>query len=197
MFLDFDKTVSPDVVAAARNTLGELANVRDAKGGGRSPLDKFFVSDVPLAVYSLSLDGLKHGGDLDNAKAVAWRVFVLDGHDEPIGVAEVAPAGGGHPAHFLGYTQGQQVASSGKALSDAEARGDEGRYEPRFLEIPGLNVTALWLRSLGGGVDTIIPVDPVPRFLRERETYTPTEFLDRVRPQATKRLEFDDVPTRR
>ncbi len=193
MSLVFDKTGSDEIVAAARKTLGELAGGPDAQGG-RGSLDESFVSDVPLAVYSLSLESLTHGGGLRDAKAVAWRVFVVDDRDDPVGVADVAPAGGGHPARFLGYAQGQQVAASGKVLSEEEAA--QGRYEPRFLEIPGINVTALWLKNQGDGKDRIIPIDPIPRFLRGQETYTPDEFLKVVRSRAVKRLEFDDAPTR-
>ena len=105
MSLVFDKTGSDEVVAAARKTLGELAGGPDAKGG-RGSLDESFVSDVPLAVYSLSLESLTHGGGLPDAKPVAWRVFVLDDRDDPVGVAYVAPAGGGHPARFLGLHAG-------------------------------------------------------------------------------------------
>jgi hypothetical protein len=72
---------------------------------------------------------------------------------------------------------------------------DQGRFEPRFLEIPGISVTALWFKDLDGRKDRIIPVDPIPRFLRDQETYTPSEFLDRVRLQATRRLQFNDVPS--
>ena len=154
------------------------------------------MSDVPLAVYSLSHDSLAHGGDLRDAKGVAWRVFVVDGQDEPVGSADVAPAAGGHPSHFLGYTRGPQIISAGKALSDAAtAQVAQERYEPRFLEIPGISTTALWLKDLDGGTDRIVPVDPIPRFLRDQAAYTPSEFLDRVRPQAARRLPFDDSPT--
>ncbi len=196
MGLIFTQAAPEDVVAAARKTLAELADVPDARGGA-SPLARYFVSDVPLAVYSLGLDRLTNGGGLADTKAVAWRVFVLDSHNDPVGVADVAPSGGGEPAHLLGYTRGPQVASSGRALSDAAADSiAQGRYEPRFLEIPGINTTALWLKDLGGDEDRMIPVDPIPRFLRDQETYSPGEFLDRVRPQAIKRLDFDDKPPR-
>ena len=90
----------------------------------------------------------------------------MDGQDEPVGAAEVVvPPGGGLAALCLGYTQatGDPV---GPGVSDAEGPAVEGRYEPRFLEIPGLGATAVWLRNLEGNQDRIIPVDPVPRFLR-------------------------------
>jgi hypothetical protein len=194
MALIFNKTAPSDVVTIARATLADLANVPDGRGG-REPLAECFVSDVPLAVYSLSLDSLAHGGELRDAKAVAWRVIVVDGQDEPVGTADMAPSAGGHPSHFLGYARGPQVISAGKALSDATTtRVAQGRYEPRFLEVPGISTTALWLKNLDGGLDRIIPLDPVPRFLRDRQAYTPSEFLDRVRTQVTRRLQFDETP---
>ena len=69
-----------------------------------------------------------------------------------------------------------------------------GRFEPRFLEIPGINTSALGLKNLGEGKDRVFPVDPIPRFLRAQGSYSPDEFLGRVRPQADKWLGFDDQP---
>lgn len=183
------------VVEAARETLGELASMPDTSMvGGASPLAHQFVSDVPLAVYSLGLEPLKDGKGIANADPVAWRVFVLDQANRPVGVAEVAPAGGGMAPAFQGYTRGPQVAASGRALSDAEAQTVGGEYEPRFLEVPGINVTALWLKNVGSGEDRIVPIEPIPRFLKGQPSFTPGEFLDRVRPQAAERLRHDDRP---
>ncbi len=193
MALIFDKAVPEGVVAAAQETLERLALVGNARGGA-SLLPERFVSRQPLAVYTLGLSGLVRGGGLDQAAAVAWRVFVVDDCDEPVGSAEVASAAGADPPAFLGYTRGPQVVASGRALADAEAA--QGRYEPRFLEIPGISASALWLKNLSGGDDRIIPVDPVPRFLRDQAAYVPAEFLERVRPRARERLDHDDVPSR-
>ena len=186
------------VVAAAKTTLAGLADFADSSGGatggfGLAPPVDEFVSDLPLPVYSIGLDHLDKGGGIEGAKPVAWRVFVTDHHDEPIGVAEVAPAGGGNPAQLLSYTKGMQVAASGQALADADAT-TTSRFEPRFLEIPGLSMTALWLHNLDGGEDRIIPIVPVPRCLRDQPSFSKAEFLDRVRPQATTRLEFNNEP---
>jgi chaperonin GroES len=195
MSLHFNKSVSREVVAAAAETLGALAAVPDSKGG-RSPLSGLFLSPAPLAVYPLPLDSLSQGRvQLKEAKPVSWRVFVIDERNEPVAVAEVAPPGSGRPAHCLSYSRGQQVFSSGKVLEEAEAPTSKGYYEPRFLEIPGLDATAVWLKNLEDGDDRIIPVDPVPRYLRMKAEYTPAEFLERVRPAASSRLRFDDSPT--
>ena len=194
MSLVYDKSVPSTVLPAALQALSSLSAVPDARGG-QSPLSGLSLIHEPLPVYSLPLDGLGQNSVFKDAKPVSWRVFVVDGQDEPVGAAEVVvPPGGGLAALCLGYTQGRQVISSGRVLSDAEGPAVEGRYEPRFLEIPGLGATAVWLRNLEGNEDRIIPVDPVPRFLRMKAEYTPSEFLDHVRSAASKRLQFEDAP---
>jgi hypothetical protein len=201
MSLIFDRKGPDGVVAVAMSTLGELAVVPDSRGG-RSPLAKAIVSNTPLPVYSLRLNALTQDAGpwdagLAGAEPESWRVFVMDSHDEPTGVADVAPpAGGAGAARFLSYTQGPQAAFSGQALTDAEdaepLRSRE--FQPRFLEIPGINVSAVWLKALDDQADTVIPVDPVPRFLSERHLYTLREFLDLVRARAIRRLGFNNSP---
>ena len=203
MALIFDRTVPAGVVSVARSTLGELAAVPDAKGG-RSPLAQSSVSDTPLPVYSLRLDVLTRvsgpwDAGLSSAEPESWRVFVMDARNEPMGVADVAvPAGGTGLARFLGYSRGPQVASSGQALTDAETaeplRGR--RFRPGFLEIPGINVSVVWLRAVDDEDDVVVPVDPVPRFLGERHIYTLREFFDLARPRAAQRIKFDNSPRR-
>jgi hypothetical protein len=201
MALIFDRKVPAGVVDVARSTLGDLAGVPDSRGG-RSPLANAIVSNTPLPVYSLRLDALaRDAGPWDaglaGAEPESWRVFVMDGRNEPTGVADVAPPpGGAGGARFLSYTRGPQVASSGQVLTDAEDAEPlrSRKFQPGFLEIPGINVSAVWLKALDGQADTVIPVDPVPRFLSDRHIYTLREFLDLARARAVQRLKFDNSP---
>jgi hypothetical protein len=200
MALVFDRKVPAGVVEVARNTLGDLAAAPDSRGG-RSPLAKAVVSDTPLPVFSLRLDALaREAGPWDaglaGAQPESWRVFVMDGRNEPTGVADVAPPGAAGGARFLSFTRGPQVVSSGHVLSDAEDAEPlrNRKFQPGFLEIPGISVTTVWLKALDGQGDAIIPVDPVPRFLSERPIYTLREFLDLARARAVERLKFDNSP---
>jgi len=200
MALIFDRKVPAGVVDVARSTLGDLATVPDSRGG-RSPLAKAIVSNTPLPVYSLRLDALaRDAGPWDaglaGAEPESWRVFVMDSRNEPTGVADVAPPGGAGEARFLSYTQGPQVASSGQVLTNAQNVEPfrDRTFQPGFLEIPGINVSAVWLKALDGQADAVIPVDPVPRFLSDRPTYTLREFLDLARPRAVQRLKFNNSP---
>jgi hypothetical protein len=202
MALIFDQKAPADVLDVVRKTLGSLAAVTDSRGG-RSPLAGAILSDVPLPVYSLRLDALARGTaqghlGLDDAEPESWRIFVIDNRKEPTGVADVAPAGGGGGARFLSYTEGPQAVSSGQILTDAEGAGPMGdrKFRPGFLEIPGINVSAVWLKALDGRPDAIIPVDPVPKFLAEHPSYTLDEFLVVVRSRAAQRLEFNNAPRR-
>jgi hypothetical protein len=200
MALIFDRKVPAGVVDVARSTLGDLATVPDSRGG-RSPLANAIVSNTPLPVYSLRLDALapdagRWDAGLAGAEPESWRVFVMDDRNQPTGVADVAPPGGAGGARFLSYAQGPQVASSGQILTDAEdAEPLRGRkFQPGFLEIPSINVSAVWLKALDGQADAVIPVDPVPRFLGDRPIYTLREFLDLARARAVQRLKFDNSP---
>ena len=201
MALIFDRNVPAGVVNVARSTLGDLAAVPDSRGG-RSPLGSAIVSNTPLPVYSLRLDVLaRDAGPWDaglaGAEPESWRLFVMDGSNEPTGVADVAPRpGGAGAARFLSYTRGPQVAASGQVLTDAEDAEPlrSRKLQPRFLEIPGINVSAVWLKALDGQADAVIPVDPIPRFLSDRHIYTLREFLELARPRAVQRLKFNNAP---
>lgn len=200
MALIFDRKVPAGVIDVARSTLGDLATVPDSRGG-RSPLDKAIVSNTPLPVYSLRLDALARDAGpwdvgLPGAEPESWRLFVMDGQNEPIGVADVVPPTETGGPRFLSYTQGPQVTSAGQILTDAEdiepLRGR--KFQPRFLDIPGINVSAVWLKAVDGQADAVIPVDPVPRFLSDRPIYSLREFLDLARARAVQRLKFNNSP---
>ena len=194
MALIFDRKVPAGIIDEARSTLGDLAAVPDSRGG-QSPLAKATVSNTPLPVYSLRLDALAGGlgpwdAGLADAEPESWRVFVMNGRNEPTGVADVTSSpGGAGGARFLSYTRGPQVAASGQVLTDAEdAEPLRSRtFQPGFLEIPGINVSAVWLKALDGQADVVIPVDPIPRFLSDRHNYTLREFLELARARAVQR----------
>jgi len=202
MALIFDRRVPAGIIDKARSILGDLAAVPDSRGG-QSPLSKAIVSNTPLPVYSLRLDALAGGlgpwdAGLADAEPESWRVFVMmNGRNEPTGVADVTSspreAGG---ARFLSYTRGPQVAASGQVLTDAEDTEPlrSRTFQPGFLEIPGINVSAVWLKALDGQGDVVIPVDPIPRFLSDRHNYTLREFLELARARAVQRLKFNNSP---
>jgi hypothetical protein len=202
MALIFDRKVPAGIIDKARSTLGDLAAVPDSRGG-QSPLAKATVSNTPLPVYSLRLDALAGGlgpwdAGLADAEPESWRVFVMmNGRNEPTGVADVTSSPGeAGGARFLSYTRGPQVAASGQVLTDAEdAEPLRSRtFQPGFLEIPGINVSAVWLKALDGLGDVVIPVDPIPRFLSDRRNYTLREFLELARARAVQRLKFNNSP---
>ncbi len=202
MALIFDRKVPGGIIDKARSTLGDLAAVPDSRGG-QSPLAKAIVSHTPLPVYSLRLDALAGGlgpwdAGLADAEPESWRVFVMmNGRNEPTGVADVTSSlGEAGGARFLSYTRGPQVAASGQVLTDAEDNEPlrSRTFQPGFLEIPGINVSAVWLKALDGQGDVVVPVDPIPRFLRDRHDYTLREFLDLARARAVQRLKFNNSP---
>jgi hypothetical protein len=201
MALIYDRNVPAGLVNVAEHSLGELAGVPDVRGG-RSPLSRVVVSHTPLPVYSLRLDTLARpdgpwDAGLTEAKPESWRMFVVDVHEEPTGVADVAPpiTATGEP-RFLGYTQGPRVASFGQILTDADETEPLSRrdFQPGFLDVPGINVLAVWLKALDDQADVVIPAAPVPRFLSAQPNYSLGEFINLARVRAVDRLKFDNAP---
>ena len=134
MSLVYDKSVPSTVLPAALQALSSLSAVPDARGG-QSPLSGLSVSHVPLPVYSLPLDGLGESSVFKDAKPVSWRVFVVDGRDEPVAAAEVVvPPGGGTSGPLPGLHAGPTGDLVGPG---ALGCGGTGRRGPLRAEIPG------------------------------------------------------------
>jgi hypothetical protein len=124
----------------------------------------------PLAVYVCGLSALASEGVVSSAVHKGWRYLLTNGQPVPVGGTE--PVGGtsrhdvaiadamgnaNDAAAFSSLTHGlpaeRLVQASAVAQSEFGASPEE--FEPRILEIPALNTTALWMHGATG--DSFIP----------------------------------------
>jgi hypothetical protein len=187
-----------DAIAVVRKTLDDWL-LHDSKS--TEVQSRLFVAMTPLQVYSMRADQLNRANaSLNDASPLCWRYFIVDERDEPIAMADVGQDSAEQHCRLFSCNKGGLVESSGRALelianwTPASSQAARRQYEPRFLEIPGLNTTALWLKDLEGSDDWLIPVVPEPRPLEGYRFRAAAEFLDQLKPQARKRLESDIVP---
>ena len=68
-------------------------------------------------------------------------------------------------------------------------------YEVRLLRFSAIYVAALWLKSVAGAADIIVPLAPAPSALQAGKRYTADEFLAAIRPLAAQRVNKAD-PTK-
>jgi hypothetical protein len=168
-------------------------------------------SGYHLPAYTLSLKDLKNlpGPNIDDAaREVAWQCVAVSKNapEEMALVGEVtpqhqAPRPAGQvfdgPVRMTSFSHGEVIDGAYKKAKDLHARKDDlvnkfncaGDHEPRVLRIPGLLVTAVWLKSqTPGGTDWVVPLHTKIGDLLTKEMYTMDEFLKITKPLAEKRL---------
>jgi hypothetical protein len=176
-------------------------------------LDEEFIgnSSYHLPTYNLNLKDLKNlqGSKIDDvAREVAWQCVAVSKNapDEKAVIGEVtclhkARRPAGHvfdgPVRMTSFSQSEVVNVAYTKAKDLVGRqGDlakkyncAGDYEPRMLRIPGLLVTAVWLKSeTSAGTDWVVPLHTKIGALLNKEMYTMEEFLAITRPLAEGRL---------
>jgi hypothetical protein len=167
-------------------------------------------SGYHLPAYTLSLKDLKNlpGPNIDNAaREVAWQcVAVSKNAPEKMAlVGEVtpqyrAPRPAGQvfdgPVRMTSFSHGEVIDGAYKKAKDLLAQKDDllkkykcaGDFEPRMLRIPGLLVTAFWLKSPTPGADWVVPLHTKIGDLLTEKMYTMDEFLKITKSLAEKRL---------
>ena len=157
----------PSAQGTIAKQVSELRNRGVAEPlGGALPIK----AAQPLAVYVCGLSDLAKRGVESSAVHKGWRYLLTNGQPVPVGGAEPV---GGTPrrdvaiadaipdakgvAAFSSLTHGlpaeRLVQASVVAQSEFGASPEE--FEPRILEIPALNTTALWMHGTAG--DSFIP----------------------------------------
>jgi hypothetical protein len=117
----------------------------------------------PLQVFTLGLDDLVVGRNLQAAKSAGWLFLVQEG-DQTLAFAESVPTGRGDEQVFSALNEGRFVPSTADAIRTARALPEVNQddFEPRLLRVPALYVTALWLHKVDGGGDLLVPLAPSP-----------------------------------
>jgi len=97
----------------------------------------------PLPIFTVPIGKITQTDFLKSAAQTGWRYFVSGGGEDA--VADVAPNG----ESFARLTKGEFATRLGEATAMAEAKYGAAPevYEPRVLELPGLQLFALWLHG--------------------------------------------------
>lgn len=149
---------------------------------------------TPHAIYDLHADEIAKGGGLETAHATGFRYLVTRA-GAPIAAAEVHLGGTGKPSLLANLNYGPYVAATAGAVADL-ARSEAAQpsvYEVRFLRFSAIYVGALWLKSVDGGADVIVPLAPAPRGLEVGKRYSAEDFLGAIRPLAQTRVQKADI----
>ena len=153
----------PRQAATVRSTFQAFA----ANGTFRSPALRNATGPLSLTephqVFALGLDDLIAGRGLEAAKPTGWRYLVQDG-EKVVASAEKPMPGTAGDHVFSAINEGRFVASTAEAIGRARALPEVGKgsFELRYLQVPGLYASALWLHAAGGGGDLLVPLAPSP-----------------------------------
>jgi hypothetical protein len=138
---------------------------------------------LPHPVYDVPLSDLAAGKGLANAQLTAWRYLLNDGASTAM--AEVSAPKAAQPHTLSMLNRGPFISSLVHAVAAAESDASlAGNYEVATINIPGLYVVALWLRSQTPGQGIVIPLDPAPPQLTAGQKYTEAQFADALAPAA-------------
>jgi hypothetical protein len=130
----------------------------------------------PHPIYNLGLDDLAASKGMEAARLVAWR-YLLIAHRQIRQAAEILPDPRGG-SRFGGLTTGF-VAGAEEAfrLIDQMPEVQQRTYEIRALQVPSLNVMALWLKDLQGTQDRFIVLPPAFAPVQALRPYTTSDLL--------------------
>jgi hypothetical protein len=152
-----------EAAEAVQSTFRSFAEHRTFKSPALSKATGPLQLGEPLQVFTLGLNDLAAGKDLQAAKPSGWLFLVQDG-DQTLASAESVPTGKGDEQVFSALNEGRFVASTAEAIGTARGMPEVNQddFEPRLLRVPALYVTALWLHKSKGGGDLLVPLAPSP-----------------------------------
>lgn len=142
----------------------------------------------PLQVFTLGLDDLVAGKELDAAKPTGWLFLVHDG-EKTLASAEAVPTGTGDEQVLSAFNEGSFVSSTADALRTARGLPEVSKddFEPRLLRVPALYVTALWLHKARGTGDLLVPLAPSPVDAQAGRPVSASRLTDELRQKALQR----------
>ena len=112
-----------------------------------SPLGGAPQTGSPLPVYDLPIGRMQDARPLDEAMLTSWRYPVIGGlYPALVDIRESANDG---LASFGGLSHGPMAARLIQAslLAEQTLGANPERYEPRLLDVPALQFSALWLHG--------------------------------------------------
>lgn len=182
-----------DVSGVPGNTGDRLNQVRDPSRINAA---------LPHTVYSLGSIEIARGENIDRAaRLVAWRFLVQDG-SRTIGAIEFSCDIRGQNLRFASFDTGPFAEETRLAVQRAEGMTAIQRtnYEPCLLRASGVYLVALWLKSLEGGEDIVVPLNPggpnrPPATIGGALPQSSRDLLGELRGPADVALGFDSRPT--
>ena len=163
-------------------------------------------SSYHLPAYIISLKDLLNvplRQDIEKvAREVAWQCLAFSTSSSKVVVGEVSPLNKAPrppgqvfegSVKMTSLSHGDVVNAAFEKAKDLKGRQMElaqeynisGYHQPRMLRIPGLLVTAVWLRAdPPGGQDWIVPIHTKIPDLQNKEIYTVDEFVKITKPLA-------------
>lgn len=163
------QVAKPPTVAqkAVQSMLGRMiATEGDHVSALRAASPSSMAISTPHCVAVLGLDRIHSGMSLRSAaQKKGWRFLVHNG-SKVVATANSSVSGRGKHG-FAHITDGPFVAGTERAIRRAEklTAVKKGRFEPIWLQVPAINVVALWLKNLDKNADLIMPVPPAPKEL--------------------------------
>ena len=171
---------------AVKNRLGSMAQQPAEQQNalaGAAPDE--LQMEAPHEVYTLGLDQLTAGVDLEKVVPSGWRYLLRQG-GETVAVAQTRIDDGGQPV-FSQFNSGPFVASTQDALGRAEefaGGADSADLAPRLLHVPALHAMALWLHGADDAADVIMPLAPTPPGIDAGRRYSVSDYLSALREAA-------------
>jgi hypothetical protein len=123
------------------------------RSGDFSAIQETLKVGAPLPVYTLGPERLLANRSLSAATRMGWRYPIVDGAKS--GLATVFDGDGALKFAGLSFGENAQRLLQAAAIAENELAGRAERFEPRLLEIPSLQISALWLY---GGRSFFVPI---------------------------------------
>jgi hypothetical protein len=188
-----------DLIAQAISRLSTVGGSADRVTNVSDPSK--LSAALPHNVYLLRSTDIVQRRNLDRARLAAWR-FLIQYANSTLAAIEFSCDSQGQNLRFASLDTGPFAQATRDAVKLAEGLTSvqAGSYELRVLKAPSVYVMALWLKSLQGGDDIVIPIalaGPGPQPASGGGTalpQSPADFLGALQPTATTALGFDSRP---
>jgi hypothetical protein len=164
-----------------KGAAGKMAKV--AEGGGLA-----VNSAAPHPVFVVGLTDVAQGRLLGAARQETWRYLLLRG-PRAVGSVTLRRLPDTEELVFSHVTRGRYVDSTVQAIDAAERAPQVAgaEYELRLLDVPALQLRAIWLH--GEGADLLVPLAPAPGPLESNRVCSEDEVLAAVQDRAIRILD--------
>ncbi|MDP3898983.1 MAG: hypothetical protein Q8Q62_20115 [Mesorhizobium sp.] len=115
--------------------------------------DSYDISE-PVPLFTIDTAAAARDIALSAATQVGWRYLLTDGPEVATADLDLASGAGGGGARFNNLTRGSIALNFKEALNVAGklAASTDAVYELRILEVPALNMGAVWLERTDGSL---------------------------------------------